>query len=168
MYLKAPGCATVGRLEKREFDETLSRGRFRGQNPDRNRPVSLSSHKTADHTAIYGSQKEDISTQPGPGWNYDQVLGVCTGRRMAQPEADRRPLHLRAMPPGRLRGNDATLTMQAVTTIELAPADVCANCGAQLLEEQEVKDLAWTPLLGSGAPTQRKGDADQPVILYLI
>ena len=47
MYLKAPGCATVGRLEKREFDETLSRGRFRGQNPDRNRPVSLSSHKTA-------------------------------------------------------------------------------------------------------------------------
>ena len=39
-------------------------------------------------------------------------------------------------------GNDATLTMQAVTTIELAPADVCANCGAQLLEEQEVKDLA--------------------------
>ena len=84
------------------LDETLSRGRFRGQNPDRNRPVSLS-HKTAYHTAIYGSQKEDVSTQPGPGWNYDQVLGVCTGRRMAQPEADRRPLRLRAMPPGRLR-----------------------------------------------------------------
>ena len=33
----------------------------------------------------------------------DQVLGVRTGRRMAQPEADRRPLRLRAMPPGRLR-----------------------------------------------------------------
>ena len=34
-------------------------------------------------------------------------------------------------------GNDRTLTMQAVTTIELAPADVCANCGARLLEKLE-------------------------------
>ena len=33
--------------------------------------------------------------------------------------------------------NDRTLTMQAVTTIELAPADVCANCGARLLEKLE-------------------------------
>ena len=44
---------------------------------------------------------------PGPGWkcgrNHDQVLSVCTGRRMAQPQADRRLLRLRAMPPGRLR-----------------------------------------------------------------
>ena len=32
-------------------------------------------------------------------------------------------------------GNDATFTLQAVTTIELAPADVCADCGARLLEE---------------------------------
>ena len=32
-------------------------------------------------------------------------------------------------------GNDATLTMQAITTIELTPADVCADCGARLLEE---------------------------------
>ena len=39
-------------------------------------------------------------------------------------------------------GNDATLTMQAVTTTELALADVCADCGANLLQEQEVKDLA--------------------------
>ena len=40
-------------------------------------------------------------------------------------------------------GNDATLTMQAViTTEELAPADVCADCGARLLEELEVKDRA--------------------------
>ena len=39
-------------------------------------------------------------------------------------------------------GNEATLTMQAVTTIELAPADVCADCGARLLEELEVKDRA--------------------------
>ena len=39
-------------------------------------------------------------------------------------------------------GNDATLTMQAVTTTELAPADVCADCGARLLEELEVKDRA--------------------------
>ena len=35
---------------------------------------------------------------PGPGWkcerNHDQALGVCTGRRMAQPEANRRPLYL--------------------------------------------------------------------------
>ena len=34
---------------------------------------------------------------------HDEVLGVCTGRRMAQPETDRLPLRLRAMPPGRLR-----------------------------------------------------------------
>ena len=39
-------------------------------------------------------------------------------------------------------GNDRTRTMQAVTTIELAPADVCADCGARLLEEWEVKDRA--------------------------
>ena len=26
--------------------------------------------------------------------------------------------------------------MQAVTTIELTPADVCSDCGARLLEEQ--------------------------------
>ena len=39
-------------------------------------------------------------------------------------------------------GNDRTLTMQAVTTTELALADVCADCGARLLEELEVKDRA--------------------------
>ena len=39
-------------------------------------------------------------------------------------------------------GNDRTLTLQAVTTIELAPADVCADCGARLLEEREIKDPA--------------------------
>ena len=33
-------------------------------------------------------------------------------------------------------------SLQAVTTIELAPADVCADCGARLLEELEVKDRA--------------------------
>ena len=39
-------------------------------------------------------------------------------------------------------GNDRTLTMQAVTTMELVPADVCADCGARLLEEREVKERA--------------------------
>ena len=39
-------------------------------------------------------------------------------------------------------GNDRTLTMQAVTTTELALADVCDYCGARLLEELEVKDRA--------------------------
>ena len=39
-------------------------------------------------------------------------------------------------------GNDRTLTLQAVTTIELAAADVCADCGARLLEEREVKERA--------------------------
>ena len=39
-------------------------------------------------------------------------------------------------------GNDGTLTLQAITIIELAPADVCADCGARLLEELEVKDRA--------------------------
>ena len=32
-------------------------------------------------------------------------------------------------------GKDETLTLQAVTTIELAPTDVCDDCGARLLEE---------------------------------
>ena len=33
-------------------------------------------------------------------------------------------------------GNDKTLIMQAVTTIELTPANVCADCGARLLEKR--------------------------------
>ena len=98
--------SSPGRLKKGAFDETLSREPVSGPKPQPNRPVLLS-HKTVYHTPIYGSQKEDGSTQPGPSWqggrNHDQVLGVCTGRRMAQPETDRRPLRLRAMPPGRLR-----------------------------------------------------------------
>ena len=47
--------------------------------------------------------RRDERRHPIPAGNHDQVLGVCTGRRMAQPEADRWPLRLRAMPPGRLR-----------------------------------------------------------------
>ena len=39
-------------------------------------------------------------------------------------------------------GNDSTLTLQAVTTIELAPTDVCGDCGARLLEEAEARDRA--------------------------
>ena len=34
-------------------------------------------------------------------------------------------------------GNDSTLTLQAVTAIELVPTDVCDDCGARLLEEAE-------------------------------
>ena len=38
-------------------------------------------------------------------------------------------------------GNDATLTLlQAVTTIELTPTDVCGDCGARLLEERKSED----------------------------
>ena len=47
------------------------------------------------------------------------------GRRMAQPEAERRPP-----------------TLQAITEIELPPTDLCADCGERLLDEQEVKDQA--------------------------
>ena len=43
--------------------------------------------------------------------------------------------------------NDRTLTMQAVTTIELAPADVCANCGARLLEKLEDAAAAFAQKL---------------------
>ena len=39
-------------------------------------------------------------------------------------------------------GNGRNLTLQAVTTIELTPADVCADCGERLLEELEIKDRA--------------------------
>ena len=39
-------------------------------------------------------------------------------------------------------GNDGTLTTEAVTTIELTPMDVCAECGVRLLEELEAKDQA--------------------------
>ena len=88
--------------KKERLTRRFPRAPFRGRNPDPTRPVLLS-HKTVYHTLIYGSQKEDGSTQYGPGWkcgrNHNQVLGVCTGRRMAQPEADRWPLRLRAMPP---------------------------------------------------------------------
>ena len=37
-------------------------------------------------------------------------------------------------------GNDSTFTLQAVTTIELAPTDVCGDCGVRLLEELKSKD----------------------------
>ena len=47
-------------------------------------------------------------------------------------------------------GNDATLTMQAVTTIELAPADVCADCAARLLEELSEARLTAAPPGGRG------------------
>ena len=36
--------------------------------------------------------------------------------------------------------NDSTLTLQAVTVIELVLADVCTECGVRLLEERETKD----------------------------
>ena len=39
-------------------------------------------------------------------------------------------------------GNDSTLTLQAVTVIELAPTDVCDDCGARLLEEAEAPNRA--------------------------
>ena len=39
--------------------------------------------------------------------------------------------------------NDGTfIALQAVTVIELAPVDVCANCGARLLEERKAQDQA--------------------------
>ena len=37
-------------------------------------------------------------------------------------------------------GKDRAFTLQAVTTIELTPTDVCADCGARLLEEREAQD----------------------------
>ena len=61
---------------------------------------------------------------------------------MAQPEAGRRPYVCEQCRLDACGGNDRTLTLQAVTTIELTPADVCADCGARLLEEREVKDRA--------------------------
>ena len=39
-------------------------------------------------------------------------------------------------------GNDSTLTLQAVTAIELVPTDVCDDCGARLLEEAEAPNRA--------------------------
>ena len=60
------------------------------------------------------------------GRNHDQVLGVGTGRRMAQPEADRRPLRLRAMPPGRLRRKRQNPYPTGRHNDRVAAADVCA------------------------------------------
>ena len=37
------------------------------------------------------------------------------------------------------------LTLQAVTTIELAPKDVCGDCGVRLLEELKSKDQEGKP-----------------------
>ena len=45
-------------------------------------------------------------------------------------------------------GNDATLTMQAVTTIELAPADVCAACGGAVVGGTGGQRSSMTPPLG--------------------
>ena len=59
-------------------------------------------------------------------------------------------------------GNDATLTLQAVTTIELAPADVCTDCGAWLLEEREVKDPACPP-----RPSQKQVLMPGPPEIYM-
>ena len=39
-------------------------------------------------------------------------------------------------------GNDSTLTLQAVTAIELVPTDLCDDCGARLLEEAEAPNRA--------------------------
>lgn len=39
-------------------------------------------------------------------------------------------------------GKEEPFTLQAVTTIELAPAGVCADCGARLLKELETQDRA--------------------------
>ena len=94
------------RLKKRAFDETFSRGPVSGLKPRPKPSCSAVSQNCVSYGHLWQS-KEDGWTQPGHGWkcgrNHDQVLGVGTGRRMAQPEADRRPLRLRAMPPGRLR-----------------------------------------------------------------
>ena len=94
-----------GVSKKERLARRFPRGWFRGRNPIET-GLFCCLTKLCIIPAIYGSQKEDGWTQPGHGWkcgrNHDQVLGVCTGRRMAQPEADRRPLRLRAMPPGRL------------------------------------------------------------------
>ena len=91
---------------------------------------------------IMGASFERI--RPGTGRKYggshDQLLGVCTGRRMEQPEADRWPLYLRAMPPATCSGNDGTLTLQSVMTIELTLTDVCTGGGERLLEKRETKD----------------------------
>ena len=62
---------------------------------------------------------------------------------MAQAEANRWPLRLREMPPGRLR--QKRRNPHPVTTIELVPADVCADCGARLLEELKSKDREGPP-----------------------
>ena len=41
--------------------------------------------------------------------------------------------------------SNPTLTLQAITEIELAPADVCGDCGARLLEELKSKDQEGKP-----------------------
>ena len=69
-------------------------------------------------------------------------MDICTGRRMVQPKADRRPLYLWQCRLDVRSGNDSTLTPQAVTVIELVPTDVCVDCGEPLLEALEVKDRA--------------------------
>ena len=72
--------SSPGRLKKGAFDETLSREPVSGPKPQPNRPVLLS-HKTVYHTPIYGSQKEDGSTQPGPSWQGGRNDKVKVTRR---------------------------------------------------------------------------------------
>ena len=133
-----------GRLKKRAFDEMLSGDGFGAETPTETVLLCCLTKLCIMPPSM--AVKRRRFNAAGSGWkcgrNHDQVLGVSTGRRMAQPEAGRRSLRLRAMPPGRLRRKRQNPHPAAVTTIELTPADVCADCGARLLEEREVKDRA--------------------------
>ena len=134
-----------GRLKKRAFDEMLSRERFRGRNPHRNRPALLS-HKTVYHAAIYGSQKKTVQRRLDLVGNAEETMTkywvLARGGAWRNPKPAGGPYVCEQCRLDACGGNDRTLTLQAVTTIELTPADVCADCGARLLEEREVKDRA--------------------------
>ena len=101
-----PPAWSPGRLKKRAFDETLSRGPVSGLAPTETvlfccltklciiPPSMTVKKKTVRRSLDMAGNAEGTMTK---------YLAFARGGRMAQPEADRRPLRLRAMPPGRLR-----------------------------------------------------------------
>ena len=141
-----PPASFPGSLKKGAFDETLSRGPgFGAETPTETvlfccliklciiRPSMAVKKKTVGRSLDMAGNAEGTMTRywvlaRGGAWRNPKPTGgpyVCEQCRLDA-----------------CGGNDATLIMQAVTTIELAPADVCADCGAQLLEEREVKERA--------------------------
>ena len=81
------------------------------------------------HTAIYGSQKEEtvrrsLDLTGNAEGTLTKYWSFARGGAWRNPKPTGGPYVCEQCRLDACGGNDATLTMQAVTTIEMAPADV--------------------------------------------